>query len=66
MVLHVAARKMGIDPSEILYVGDREEVDGIGASNAGMQVVILKSTLRKRANCNYASFRSFHDLMKIV
>lgn len=62
----VAARKMGMDPSAILYVGDRSEVDGIGASNAGMQVVILKSTLRKRTNCNYTSVRSFHDLMKIV
>ncbi len=62
----LSAMKMGIDPSEILYVGDREEVDGIGASNAGMQVIILKSILRKRVNCNYASFRTFHDLMKIV
>lgn len=62
----LSAMKMGMDPSEILYVGDREEVDGIGAAKAGMQVIILKSTLRKGTNCNYASVRSFHDLMKIV
>ncbi len=62
----VAARRMGLTPSDVLYVGDREEVDGIGASKAGMQVAILKSTVRKRANCNYAYIRSFHDLMKIT
>jgi Predicted hydrolase (HAD superfamily) len=62
----LSAMKMGIDPSEILYVGDREEVDGIGASNAGMQVVILKSIFEKRVNCKYSSFSSFYDLMKII
>lgn len=62
----LAARKMGMDPSEILYVGDREEVDGVGASNAGMQVIILKSNFKKKTNSNYAYVRSFHDLMKIV
>lgn len=62
----VAARKMGMDPSKILYVGDREEVDGLGASNAGLQVVILKSMLKKQTICSYAYIRSFYDLMKIV
>ncbi len=62
----VAVSKMGLVPPEVLYVGDREDVDGIGASKAGMQVAILKSVLSKRTNSNYTSFRSFYDLMKIV
>ena len=39
----VTAQKMDLKPSEILYVGDREEIDGIGAKKAGMQVVIINS-----------------------
>ncbi len=62
----VAASKMGVNISEVLYVGDRAEVDGIGASNAGMQVAIMKSILKKRSKYKYPHFRSFNDLMKIV
>lgn len=62
----VAASKMGLAPSEVLYVGDRAEVDGVGASNAGMQVVILKSLLKKRSTSKYPHFRSFCDLAKII
>lgn len=47
----VAAEKMKLQPSEILYIGDREEVDGVGATNAGMHVQMVgltsKSLCRK-------------------
>lgn len=60
----VAAKKMGAKPSEILYVGDRPEVDGAGAFEAGMQVVILKGITKKRTVCHYPSFSSFRGLLK--
>ncbi len=31
------ARQMGVQPSEVLYIGDRDRVDGEGARAAGMQ-----------------------------
>lgn len=62
----VAARKMGLAPSEVLYVGDREEVDGVGAINSGMKSAILKKGFKKRNHGDYFYFHSFHDLMKIV
>lgn len=34
----------GLKPSEVLYVGDRDEVDGEGARAAGMPVCILDSS----------------------
>lgn len=37
----VTAEKMGLHPSEVLYVGDRPEVDGVGASRAGMDFVLF-------------------------
>lgn len=37
----VIAARMGLEPTQMLYVGDRPEVDGLGASRAGMEVAII-------------------------
>src|SRR5262249_32916505 len=37
----VAAQKIGLVPADVAYVGDREDVDGVGARSAGMLSVIL-------------------------
>ena len=37
----VGAERLGVAPSEVLYVGDRAEVDGAGAAAAGMASVII-------------------------
>ena len=62
----VTARRMGLKPAEILYVGDRPDVDGAGASAAGMQVVILNGLFKKRTTCEYPSISSCYDLLKII
>jgi len=62
----VAARRMGLKPSEILYVGDRAEADGAGASAAGMPVVILKGFFDKKKSCDYPVLSSFYDLPKVI
>jgi HAD superfamily hydrolase (TIGR01549 family) len=36
-----ACERWGLEPSEVLYVGDRVEVDALGAANAGMPSVII-------------------------
>ena len=38
----VAAAKMGLNPSQVVYIGDREDVDAVGALNAGMTPIIVK------------------------
>lgn len=47
----VAASRMGLRPEEVCYVGDRPDVDGVGARNAGMQPLIVRrrslNTFRK-------------------
>ena len=35
------ARRLSLSPSEIVYVGDRESVDGIGARAAGMEFILV-------------------------
>lgn len=39
----IAASRLGLSPGEVLYIGDRMEVDGRGAIAAGMAVAILQS-----------------------
>lgn len=63
---NVAARKMGLAPSQILYIGDREDVDGVGASDSGMQVVIIADRRKAGANCQYRFCRSFKDIKSVV
>jgi len=62
----VAARRMGLQPSEILYVGDRAEVDGDGASEAGMLAVILKGLFDRKKSCDYLVLGSLYDLLKVI
>jgi HAD superfamily hydrolase (TIGR01549 family) len=40
-----SCERWGIEPSKVLYVGDRVEVDARGAANAGMPCVILSRRL---------------------
>lgn len=62
----VAARRMGLAPEEIIYVGDRPEVDGAGASAAGMPVLILRGSLLPRRAGKYRQIKSLHDLLKLL
>lgn len=59
----VAAKKMGLEPSDVVYVGDRPEVDGPGASEAGMKVAIITSFFQKATTNIYPCFNSLHDLL---
>ena len=62
----IAAAKMGLAPSEVLYVGDRAEIDGQGGSNAVMQVVIIKTFLRNGNAHGYQSLNSLSDLVGAI
>ncbi|NTU73769.1 HAD family hydrolase [Candidatus Roizmanbacteria bacterium] len=44
----VAADQMGLKPFEILYVGDRRDVDERGALNAGMRCLIVRGFFNKK------------------
>ena len=41
---HLAAAKLGLRPANLTYVGDREDLDALGAAKAGMQAVIVGRT----------------------
>jgi len=43
-------QKMELSPSEVLYVGDRVDIDGLGAIQTGMQAAIIKSWPRRKVS----------------
>lgn len=44
----VAAHKMGLKPDQVLYIGDRYDVDAVGAKNAGMQFFMVNTRKGRR------------------
>jgi len=63
--LHACAL-WGLPPAEVLYIGDRPEVDAVGAANAGMPCVLLGKAAHlrdfsKTSTC-YIPFSSFTRL----
>ena len=67
--LHACAL-WGLPPEEVLYVGDRVEVDAVGAASAGMPCAILRSRGGTRhhtpLSCPYLSCTSFKDLQHLL
>jgi FMN phosphatase YigB (HAD superfamily) len=59
-----AAEKIGLDRSEVVYVGDRPDVDGAGASAAGMKAVIIGSGGRNKHR--YAHIKSMKELLPLL
>jgi HAD superfamily hydrolase (TIGR01549 family) len=63
--LHACAL-WGLSPEEVLYIGDRLEVDAVGAANAGMPCALLGEGTRVRQYSNssigYVTFSSFIGL----
>ena len=57
----------GIEPEEVLYVGDRPEVDAAGAAHAGMPCAILGKSRKGRDGLEgFITFDSFKDLQNAL
>jgi putative hydrolase of the HAD superfamily len=60
--LHACAR-WGLFPAEVLYIGDRQEVDAVGAANAGMPCALLGAPASQKGwgmtSTDYGTFSSF-------
>lgn len=62
--LTTACERWGLAPEEVLYVGDREDVDAQSASLAGMPCAILGSGAGQGAGC--VRVRRMRDLLGLV
>ena len=57
-----------LDPAEVLYVGDRPDVDSAGAANAGMPCVLLSGRVHiiKDRDASTWTFSSFRKLQHAI
>jgi FMN phosphatase YigB (HAD superfamily) len=56
----------GVPPEQVLYVGDRPEVDAVGAAAAGMPCAILQQGRRWRGQETPAStYNTFPSFMRL-
>jgi HAD superfamily hydrolase (TIGR01549 family) len=63
----LACRSWKLTPGEVLYVGDRPEVDAAGASAAGMPCVIIGRRFRaSRRHSGYLVLRSLERLCDVL
>ena len=61
-----AAERWRLPPEAILYVGDRPDVDAIGAGAAGMRCVVIGSTPDTRTQAAFLAVARMTDLAALV
>jgi FMN phosphatase YigB (HAD superfamily) len=61
----VASRCWGLDPREVLYVGDRVDVDAEGAAAAGMQCAVIGGRRRGRET-GFLAVAGFKELQRAL
>ena len=59
----VAAERMGVAPEEVVYVGDRVEVDAAGAAAAGMRCLILGAP---SSGPNHVAVETFEEIPNVL
>ena len=52
----------GVRPTELLYIGDRPEVDGVAAEAAGCQFMLLSRT----GGSGYRTVKNFYELTRML
>lgn len=62
----IASRMMGLDPGQIVYIGDRDNVDGQGAVAAGMDCLIIGRRKGKYEARHFPLVARFRDLPKAL
>jgi HAD superfamily hydrolase (TIGR01509 family) len=60
-----ACEVWGVEPAQVLFVGDRADVDAVGAAAAGMPCVIVGRTPRAAAPATHVMFSSFEELTRV-
>lgn len=64
-IFHLAAERMGVAPSEAVYVGDIYEIDVQGARAAGMRGILV-DPLWKWDDKDCDRIRGLHDLLDLL
>jgi FMN phosphatase YigB (HAD superfamily) len=63
-----ACERWGFSPAEVVYVGDRPDVDAAGAAAAGLPCVIIgpARAVRDGSRVSYTAVAGFRDLPQVI
>ncbi|HXG24577.1 MAG TPA: HAD family hydrolase [Chthonomonadales bacterium] len=64
--LKVALQRLRVAPQEVLYVGDRPEVDAVAACSVGIPCVILTNEHTGGNNTGWDRITSFNELSRVL
>jgi putative hydrolase of the HAD superfamily len=59
-----AVKKLGLNPKDVLFVGDDLKIDYEGAEKAGLRAIAIDR--EDKLTCNIAKIRNLQDLLSIV
>jgi FMN phosphatase YigB (HAD superfamily) len=62
----MACQHWGLAPSEVVYVGDRPEIDALGASAAGLHAVIVGAPPSTAPAPRYSSVRGLVEVLGLI
>lgn len=62
--LKVALKRLGVSPQEVLYIGDRPEVDAVAAAAVGIPCVILTNERTSGNDTGWDRITSFNELSR--
>jgi FMN phosphatase YigB (HAD superfamily) len=62
--MEVLLERLSLSADEIIYIGDRPEVDGVAAMRAGVRCFIIGNTARPEHSGSFTSIKSFSEVLK--
>lgn len=68
-IFHSGARAAGVEPGQVLHIGDDAHLDGVGALQAGLQTVWLNregTAWPHEGPAPHATVASLHDLRRLL
>jgi len=64
-IFEVALESMGLNPEEVMHVGDKPDADGVGAHEAGLLPVIIDRH-NQHGDCGFTRIRSLDELPPFI
>ena len=64
--IEVGLERLGVAPHEVLYIGDRAEVDAVAAAHAGVACAILSKEPSSQATLTYRQVAGYAELKSLL
>ena len=66
IMFYTALEKIGLDKSEVIYIGDDYEKDILGATNLGIAIWLNRQMNKKELNANTIEVKDFKEIPEVI